>query len=176
MELSVAVRLIKKAILNDAREQTWADLGSGKGLFSNALQMCLPSGSVVHAIDRDAASLNMITSVRKDVSIQPTRLDFSTTDLGMKNLDGLLMANSFHFIQQKELLITRLLQNLKPQGRIVFLEYDMDSANRWVPYPISFKTLSKFATSLGMSVEKLDEEPSVYQRASIYSAVLTHAQ
>jgi hypothetical protein len=55
------------------------------------------------------------------------------------------------------------------------VEYDMEIANHWVPYPISFLTLKKLFNDVGFSfVEKISERPSVFNRANLYSAIVEH--
>jgi hypothetical protein len=55
------------------------------------------------------------------------------------------------------------------------VEYDMEAANHWVPYPINFSSLKKLFHDVGFSfVEKINERPSVFNRANLYSAIIEH--
>jgi hypothetical protein len=64
-------------------------------------------------------------------------------------------------------------QNLQPNGRLIIVEYNTDTSNPWVPYPVSFLSLKKLVQAAGfVSATKLAEEPSIFNRASIYSAVM----
>ena len=36
---------------------------------------------------------------------------------------------------------------LKPEGRLIVVEYDTDSGNRWVPYPLSYAAFREIGTS-----------------------------
>jgi ubiquinone/menaquinone biosynthesis C-methylase UbiE len=172
MEFTTALHLIEKGIDLKSHSQYWADLGAGTGLFTKALASLLPAGSTLLAIDRDASALNRIDGIPKEVQLIKKQDDFTQTDFGSQLFDGLLMANSFHFVADHKEFLHRMKRSLKPDARIIFVEYDMDSPNTWVPYPISFASLRKRSTAFGFSsVVKLEEVPSIYHRASIYSAI-----
>lgn len=173
MELNVAVRLIKRGVDKNSEHKVWADLGSGKGLFTQALATLLSGNSKIYAVDKDGQPLQGIEPNNKDVTIEKIRKDFVYDDLGLEPLDGIIMANAFHFVEDKTALMTMMRKLLKPAGRIIFVEYDTDQSNPWVPYPISFLSLLDFAKANGIhDITKLDEEPSIYDHAEIYSAVL----
>jgi hypothetical protein len=45
----------------------------------------------------------------------------------------------------------------------LIVEYDMNNANRWVPYPLSFRYLKQLFQKSGYClIEKLREYPSVF--------------
>ena len=96
-----------------------------------------------------------------------------STDLG-NNRDGILMANALHYVQDSAHFLHRLKSTLATSGKLVIVEYERRQANAWVPYPIDYPGLKKQSEQAGFtSIQKLDEEPSVYGAATIYSAVLT---
>jgi hypothetical protein len=56
------------------------------------------------------------------------------------------------------------------------VEYDMDTPNPWVPYPISFYTATQLFTNLHYPlIEKTGELPSIYNRAGFYSMLVKKA-
>lgn len=170
MELSTATGLIRNGV--QARSnQRWADLGAGSGLFTRALAGLLQEGQIL-AVDKDSKALTEIPDVVGAVKISKRVGDFAnpvTIDAG---LDGIVMANALHFIENKASLLQVLKQKLKPGGRIVIIEYDLEKGNAWVPYPVSFKKLEELM--LPAKVKKLAETSSVYQRANIYSALVLY--
>ena len=90
-----------------------------------------------------------------------------------QNLNGILMANSFHYVKDKNTFIKKIEKNLKLEGSFIIVEYDMDNSNPWVPYPLSFNSLKKFFEKFRYtSITKLNEHPSMYRRANIYSALI----
>ena len=66
-------------------------------------------------------------------------------------LDGIVAANSIHYIRDQVSLLRRWKTLLKPGGRIIVVEYDTDRGNTWVPYPLSLGALDKLARSAGFS-------------------------
>ncbi len=174
MEFYVALRLIKGGIDKVESKQTWADLGAGSGLFTNALATILKEGSTLYAIDKDSKALDKIRIESDQVTLKKTRKDFIHEELGMEPVDGILMANSIHFVADKLSFMQRLKVNLKPLGRLILVEYDTNTANPWVPYPVSYDALKTLALDSGFStLVKIGEEPSLYRRAMIYAAMMS---
>src|SRR5437879_11156020 len=81
--------------------EVWADLGSGKGAFTLALADLLGPGAVIHSVDRDERALKAqrqaVEARFQDASVQYWRADF-TGPVNLPPLDGVLMANSLHFV------------------------------------------------------------------------------
>ena len=102
----------------------------------------------------------------------PAHAGAESRDLPLSALDGILMANSLHFVQDKISFIKKASTWLKPDGCFVIVEYNTDKRNAWVPYPISFESTKELFSSLGYNVELIGEEKSVYNKAGIYSAAL----
>src|SRR4051812_42809741 len=113
MELTVATKLIEKGVDHRTTPQVWADLGAGRGTFTNALAALLPEESTVYAVDKDAASLNSIRLTSARVKLIKSINDFINTYTLPKNLDGVLMANALHFVDKKIDFINLLRKNLK---------------------------------------------------------------
>ena len=171
MEQTVAIRLLEKGIEKTSRA-VWADLGAGSGVFTKALATLLGESNMVYAVDKDEAALQF--NLHRDLlNIKTITADFNKDELNLPPLDGILMANSLHYIKSKLSFVTKLKEMLKPQGRLVIVEYDTLAANTWVPYPIDFKSLTKLMGEAGFSsVIKLGEEPSRFRQGSIYSALV----
>ncbi|MBL7780624.1 MAG: class I SAM-dependent methyltransferase [Saprospiraceae bacterium] len=171
MELSEAITLIQPAHPGKSGTAHWADLGCGAGLFSFALAHLLPVGSKVYASDRDPVRL-LSLPCPQGVDIQPVQLDFVAQPLPWQALDGILMANSLHYVSNKKTLLVGLIAALKPEGQLIIVEYDTDKpVPQWVPYPVSFRSLQKlFADTSFSKVEKVGERASLYGRAAMYAA------
>src|SRR6185436_10163725 len=97
MELITAIYLIGGAVPQGTAPLTWADLGAGDGFFTHALSTRLPPGSHIHALDRDAAVLKQI-KVHHGVTLTTRPLDFVKQPLDLPPLDGILMANALHYV------------------------------------------------------------------------------
>src|SRR5262249_19324507 len=116
---------------------TWADLGCGDGTFTLALADVLAVGSVIHAMDLDGVALRAIPSEHSGVRIVGHGGDFMKQPWPFADLDGILMANSLHYVENQAAFIRTCESQMKPQGYFLIVEYDTSEANRWVPYPVS---------------------------------------
>ena len=166
------VRLLRDGVADAG--PTWADLGSGEGAFTLALADLLGEGGTIHSVDRDRGALEVqLRRVREtfpDVRVVPRVADL-TGDLDMPPLDGIVMANSLHFFRDKLAVIRHVVGCLRPGGHFVLVEYDADTGNPWVPYPISWRTWSRLAADAGLrETRRLTAVPSRFL-GSIYSAV-----
>ncbi|MEO3405609.1 hypothetical protein AAFN85_16985 [Mucilaginibacter sp. CAU 1740] len=160
MTSSEAILFIKNAIIGN-EPQYWADLGSGNGVFTTALQTQLPPGSHLIPVDKERQNLPDFV-----------KADFEKDDLPLTGLDGILMANSFHYIKDKTKLIKKLETYFTVTPTFLIVEYDTTRANPWVPYPINYQNLQKLFDGLGYSqINKLAETPSRYG-GSMYSALI----
>lgn len=140
---------------NNNKEQviSWADLGSGEGAFTLALVQLLPVESKIYSIDQNKASLQSQEAIFKRMSSLST-ISFHTADFTRElpiseKLDGILMANSLHFVEEKVNVLKQLKKYLKPGGRLVIVEYNVDQGNHWVPYPFSFETFKTLVKEAG---------------------------
>lgn len=167
MELRDAIELIRFDVGKTPAK--WADLGCGGGLFSRALAHLLVPGSTVFAIDRTAPAFDF-SGDEKGIELKKQTADFIDDEWGFSPLDGILMANSFHYVKEKASFIHKLTAYLKPDGRLLFVEYDTDVSNAWVPYPVRVEGLRLLLAKSGFSFnQKLHERPSAYGRAKLYS-------
>jgi SAM-dependent methyltransferase len=164
MLLYEATSLIKNTINGDAVSH-WADLGCGSGTFTKALYDLLPEGSRITAIDREP-------QVFRSPKIVFKQADFVTDELGLSELNGILMANALHFVQDKVALIRKLEGSFAGNARFVFVEYDTESANLWVPYPLSFAGMRSLFGGLGYEVLKTGDKASAFG-GRLYSALVS---
>lgn len=171
MQLHDAIELIKKGV--PVRRSVWADLGCGEGLFTRALAELISKGSSIYAVDSNRNALNKINNQYNEVLINKLECNFIQDDITTSMLDGLLMANSLHFVPDKKLFLKKIDALLQPLAHIVIVEYDLAKANQWVPYPLQFSDLANLFSTIGFSeITKIGEIPSVYHHSSIYSALL----
>ncbi|WAC14791.1 class I SAM-dependent methyltransferase [Dyadobacter pollutisoli] len=166
-----AISLISKGIPQGSKPQKWADLGCGGGTFTVALATILPFGSQIVAVDKSMQQLEK--TMGNGVSVNFIQADFEQIDLELTDLDGILLANSLHYVKDKITLIQRLEKYLITDKRFLIVEYDTLSANKWVPYPIDFIRLEELFADLNYrSVVKLSERKSLYGRGNLYAAAI----
>jgi len=143
----------------------WADLGAGEGAFTLALADLLGPGAHITAVDTDARALRAI------VHGVETRVADFTKPLDLRDLDGIVMANSLHFVRNKAPVLESVRDMLRPGGRLIVVEYSSDRGNPWVPYPFTYPTWVRLAEAAGLQgTEQLHSVPSRYF-GSMYSAL-----
>jgi ubiquinone/menaquinone biosynthesis C-methylase UbiE len=175
MEHTDHVALLREGI--PAAGGTWADFGAGRGAFTLALAELIGPQGGIFAIDKDRFALQVnersyrhFFENRSAASIEYMAADF-TQKLRLPPLDGIVMANSLHFQRQKDHALVRVLSCLKPGGRLVLVEYNVDRGNPWVPYPLSYPTWEILAIKAGFcQVRLLYRRPSSFLK-EIYSSL-----
>ena len=154
---------------------TWADLGAGSGAFTLALRELVGPEAVLHAADRDKSRLRELERNFRARFGDVTGLvllqgDF-TRPLHLPPLDGILMANSLHFYRDKTSVLTHVSSFLKPGGRFLLVEYNVDSGNLWVPHPLSFKSYRALAPLASLTEPRLLATHSSSFLKGFYSAL-----
>jgi len=162
------VRLLRGGVTPGGK---WADLGAGTGAFTLALaELVGPEGELI-AVDRDRGALRELERALRPggATVRTLSADF-TRPLDLASLDGVVMANSLHFVRDKAPVLALVHDMLKPSGRLLLVEYDADRGNTWVPHPMSFETWRALADANGFAeTRKLASVPSRFL-GRIYSA------
>ena len=167
MKISEATALIRTPMIEWARPQSWCDLGCGSGTFTIALTQLLSSGSTIHAIDLDPRALGEIPDQYHGVAVQKVLGDMRSPSLNLPSVDGILMANSLHFIQDQHRLLRRI---LSVTSCFVIVEYERNKPSPWGPYPVGFERLCQLFSEAGVErIEKLATRRSRFG-GTMYSA------
>ena len=152
----------------------WAELGSGAGAFTLALADLLGAGSRIVSVDRDSGALRRQRQAMEArfpaAAVEYVRADF-TRPLELPELDGLLMANSLHFVRRRGPLLAAIRDWLRPGGRLLLVEYDADRGNLWVPHPLSYGTWERVAAEHGFTDTRLLARRASRHLGAIYSAL-----
>jgi len=169
------VRLIETAIERN-RGGVWADLGAGSGAFTLALRDIAGPDAAIIAVDRDQASLRTLRT-NMERRFPGTRLRLLQADiadrLALPPLDGIVAANAIHYIPKRNhaALLQEWKEYLQPGGRLIVVEYDAETGNSWVPYPMSYIAFQQLAPAAGFTEPVLlGVRPSRWL-ASIYAAL-----
>lgn len=171
MTNSEAIGLINFGVEGENPER-WMELGCGKGTFTTALATMLAPGSHIVGVDKEVQQFQKI--IGNQVTVEFLRADFEFTSFDVFALDGILLANSMHYVQDKKSLIKRLEKCFAMRRKFLIVEYDTLSSNHWVPYPIDFISLEAMFTGFGYLVSKLGERPSLYGSGNLYGAIPTN--
>jgi ubiquinone/menaquinone biosynthesis C-methylase UbiE len=158
----------------DAKGGKWADLGAGEGAFTLALADLLGSGAHIPAAPRDAGSMRgLATEMRRRfpaTGLEVLAADF-TRPISLSSLDGMVMANSLHFVRDKRPVLERVRAMLRPGGSLIVVEYGSDRGNPWVPHPFSYQRWEQMAAAAGFEGTRLlGTVPSRYL-GSMYSTI-----
>jgi ubiquinone/menaquinone biosynthesis C-methylase UbiE len=152
----------------------WADLGAGAGAFTLALAELIGPEGEIHAVDRDRSALRANAKAMHErfpqVRVHYRLADF-TLPLELPLLDGIVMANSLHFQSDQEAVVRSLRGYLRPGGRLLIVEYNIERGNFAVPHPVPYTRWEKLARDAGFEhTQLLATRPSRFLR-EIYSAV-----
>ncbi|HXC75869.1 MAG TPA: class I SAM-dependent methyltransferase [Candidatus Acidoferrum sp.] len=167
MERAELVALLRDAVAT--RGGRWADLGAGDGAFTFALADLLGPGARITAIDRDAGALKRLASAPAGAPIETVVADF-THPLNLSALDGVVMANSLHFVRDKAPVLAAVRDLLLPGGTLIVVEYETDRGNPWVPHPFSFRTWEGMTARAGFEQTRLLHRHPSRHFGSMYSA------
>lgn len=138
---------------------TWADFGAGSGAFTLALRELVGPHANIYAVDKDQRALRELEKAHREKfttsqNIHTVRADFSGV-LSLPPLDGIVMANSLHYFKDREKTLRHVRSFLKLHGALLLVEYNVDSGNPWVPYPLSFETYCLLAPRAGFAEPQL---------------------
>jgi ubiquinone/menaquinone biosynthesis C-methylase UbiE len=169
---SELIGLLREGI--DSQGGEWADLGAGDGAFTLALAELLGPSAHITAVDRDGGALRRLAE-EMGRRYPATKVDVVVADfrrpLALTGLDGVVMANSLHFLRDKRDVLAAVRAMLRPGGRLIVVEYGADRGNPWVPHPFSYPRWETMAADAGFErTRRLGTVPSRYL-GSMYSAV-----
>ena len=169
------VALLRGGLDGVARGERWADIGAGSGAFTLALADLLGQGASVVAVDRDAGGLranaHAMAARFPEVAFETLVADFMRP-LDLSELDGIVAANSLHFVPRERQVETvrRLAALLRIGGRFLVVEYDADRGNPWVPHPFGLGRWQRMAAEAGLhETVEIGRVPSRFLGA-IYAA------
>lgn len=152
----------------------WLELGAGDGEFTLALADVLGGTGDIVAVDLDKWALVELAARVADrfpeTTLETVTADF-TGGLPPGRFDGVLAANSLHFVERVAPVLAAIHDALVPGGRLVLVEYDADRGNPWVPHPISFARWGGLARGAGFGEPRLLHRVPSRFLGSIYGAV-----
>ncbi len=166
------VNLLRPGIAS--KGEVWADLGSGTGAFTLALAELLDEAGEIYSIDKDAGALREQERAMR-ARFPRTVVHYCIADIAASLdaplLDGVIIANALHFMRDKERVVKSIKSHLKPDGRLILVEYNVDRGNMWVPYPLSYPTWQALAKRCGFVSTKLMATVPSRFLGQIYSAL-----
>ena len=174
MTVLEATNLIRAGV-GEAAGQTWADLGAGEGTFTRALATLIGAEGSVVAVDRDDVAVRTLRRISQDTPgarIEVIAGDVTRLTLPDVELDGALLANVLHFVEDPTAVLGGVRTYLRAHGRVVVVEYDRRARSPWVPFPLPSSRLEMIATAAGFRAPvELGRRKSRYQ-GELYCALL----
>lgn len=168
------VALLRPGIEPAESLPVWAELGAGDGAFTLALAELLGPGATIYTIDRDGRALQggaeRLSRLFPETQLHLRPADFRRP-VDLPPLDGVLAANALHFVADLDPVVALWRSYLKPGGRFLVVEYNVDRGNMWVPHPFSFETWRLMAAAAGFGdTQLLGRRPS-RNLGEIYAAM-----
>jgi ubiquinone/menaquinone biosynthesis C-methylase UbiE len=114
------------------RGSTVADIGAGVGYFTWRLAERVGNNGVVYGEDIQQRMLDQLvqnTSARHLNNVRPVLGTPEDPKLPKNSLDLVLLVDVYHEFSEPEKMLDRIREALKPEGRIVFLEYRAEDPN-----------------------------------------------
>src|SRR5690348_13315933 len=81
------------------------------------------------------------------------------------------MANSLHYVRDKQPVLEAVRRMLRPNGRLIIVEYGTDRGNMWVPYPFTYARWETIAAAAGFRNTRLLSTVPSRWLGSMYAAV-----
>lgn len=161
-------QLLLRPAISPALGGRWADVGCGDGVFTRLLLEWLAAESAVVAVDRDAGALRRLEeqlAPRQRAQVQTIAADFTDpqafTHLGP--FDGVLFANSLHFVRDKLAVLRQWVPLLRNGGTLIIIEYNAARGNWAVPHPFRDTTCLQLMTNAGLhNAQIVNREPSSF--------------
>jgi len=158
----------------------WADFGSGGGAFTLALADLLGPDGMIYSLDRKANALReQAQAMRRRfprVAVHYIVADYRQP-LDLPEFDGIVMANTLHYLTADERFAALGLVRgyLRPGGRLVVVEYDVEESTFWLPYPLSWRAWQLESARAGfVNTRQIATRPSSHGR-QFYAAVSERA-
>jgi SAM-dependent methyltransferase len=112
--------------------QVVADIGAGTGYYTRRLAKLTGPSGTVYAVDIQPEMLELLTNKMSELGIQNVRPALGTiTDpkLPRAAVDLVLMVDVYHEFDHPYEMIQAICQSLKPNGRLVFVEFRGEDPN-----------------------------------------------
>lgn len=113
------------AALNLKPTDVVADIGAGTGYFSFRLCSLVPQGKVL-AVDIQPEMLEIVNAIKQEkkvANVETVLGSIKNPNLKEDSIDLALLVDAYHEFDQPKEMMTAIVQALKPNGRIVLVEY-----------------------------------------------------
>ena len=140
-------------------EQNIADIGSGGGYFSLWFAKIIGEEGKAYAVDTNPNLLNFVKNSAKAKGLNniiPTIVSGNSLDIPKNSLDFIFMRNVTHHLQNRIKYFKDLKKYLKPEGKIIVIEYDRGK-------PLSFVRIFKHYVLKEIIQQEMNEAGYVFK-------------
>jgi predicted methyltransferase len=180
MILSDAVDLLNGAALD--LSGIWMDFDAGAGDFTAWLAEGLGPDGQVLAVHRRAVQLRLneiglrthtSRAKRRNGAMATVSHRVADVDaaLGLRNVDGVLMANALHTIRWQEAAVRHCLSYLRDYGTLLIVDYEAAEASPTIPYPVPFARFRRITLRAGFDRTDLLGTARTRMGSRIYAAL-----
>jgi SAM-dependent methyltransferase len=157
------------AALEIAKGSTVADIGAGVGFFTWRLAEVVGPGGKVYANDIQPEMIQMLKKNMKERSItnvEPVLGKIDDPKLPKGAVDLALLVDVYHEFSEPQKMLDRIRESLKPDGRLVLLEYRKEDPK--VPIKLEHKmTVAEVKAEVEPEGYKLDKVLEILPRQHI---------
>jgi ubiquinone/menaquinone biosynthesis C-methylase UbiE len=128
-----------------------ADLGSGSGLVSRPIARAVGPDGVVYAIDIDPGLLKIVEQKAGEAGIRNIRTVLAATDDPKipEPVDLVLICDTLHHIENRDVYLTTLARYVKPGGRVGVIDFSERWPEGHEPMRYSESQLDSWMTGAG---------------------------
>lgn len=112
--------------LNLSKGDAVADIGAGAGYFSVIFAEAVGENGIVYAVDIDEELLDYLKKRVEDAglkNIKPVKSEPNNPLLTPTSVDLVFICNTWHHIEKRDKYLQLLHKSLKPNGRLVMVDY-----------------------------------------------------
>jgi ubiquinone/menaquinone biosynthesis C-methylase UbiE len=141
-----------------------ADVGAGTGFYTRRLARAVAPAGKVYANDIQPEMLDRLKvlagqeGIANVVTVLGTETD---PKLPPKTFDWVLLVDVYHEFQQPQVMLEKIREALKPNGRVALVEYRLEGDTaRHIPleHRMSVEQVTEEWTAAGFSLERTDED------------------
>lgn len=106
-----------------------ADIGVGTGYYARKIARVVGAKGTVYGVDIQPEMLEMLIEFckrQKIENIKPILGDFNDPKLPKESLDWIILTDVYHEFSHPEAMLAKMLEALKPTGKVLLLEYRLD--------------------------------------------------
>jgi len=156
-------------MLGDIKDKTVADLGTGSGYFALRL---LDKAAKVIAIDIDQASIAYLDTMKANYLPEEfkDKLELrlakpSNPNLREKEVDAVIVANTYLYIEDRVNYFTKFNQYLKPGGKLLVIDFKKKKLPFGPPdyQKVALNVVEKELIAAGYDIIRSDDQTLDYQ-------------